>query len=150
MSLHSYSKCWLHLIWSTLGKEKIISNKEIQIKISKYLFEYSNSKNIFMRVNYVNPDHVHALIDLPTNYSIEEVMKLIKGSSSHWINDKRFTGSNFFWGRGYGVFSVSESNIPKVIKYIETQEEHHKMKTFASEYENFIKAYGLRYIKGEL
>lgn len=148
MSLHSYSKCWLHLIWSTLEKAKIFSNKEIQIRISKYLFEYSDSKNIFMRVNYVNPDHVHALIDLPTNYSIEEVMKLLKGSSSHWINDNKLTGGNFLWGRGYGVFSVSESNVPKVIKYIKSQEEHHTTKTFASEYEEFINAYGLHYIKG--
>ena len=148
MSLHSYSKCWLHLIWSTLEKEKILFDKEIQVKISKYLFEYSGSKNIFMQVNYVNPDHVHALIDLPTKYSIEEVMKLLKGSSSHWINDKKLISRNFFWGRGYGAFSVSESNLPKVIKYIEGQEEHHKKKTFASEYEAFIKAYGLHYFNG--
>jgi REP element-mobilizing transposase RayT len=99
-----------------------------------------------MRINYVNADHVHALIDMPTSYSIEEVMKLLKGSSSHWINDRKLLDRNIFWGRGYGAFSVSESNIPKVIAYIEGQEEHHKAKTFTAEYEDFIKAYGLHYI----
>jgi REP element-mobilizing transposase RayT len=138
MSLHSYSKCWLHLIWSTLEKEKIIHSREIQIKISKYLFEYSNSKNIFMKINYFNPNHIHALIDLPTNYSIAQVFKLLKGGSSHWINDKKLLSKNLHWGRGYGAFSVSESNLPKVIKYIEGRAEHHKKKTFASEYKAFI------------
>lgn len=100
-----------------------------------------------MKVNYVNSDHIHALIDLPTNYSIEDVMKLLKGGSSHWINENKFLYKNFIWGRGYGAFSVSESNLLKVINYIQGQEEHHKKKTYASEFEDFIKVYGLRYIK---
>ncbi len=147
MSLHSYSRCWLHLIWSTLNKERIISNKETQLKISKYLYDYSKSRNIFMRINHVNPDHVHVLIDLPTSYTMEEVMKLLKGSSSHWITENKLIERTFSWGRGYGAFSVSESNVTKVVKYIERQEEHHRKKAFAEEYEEFIKAYGLQFIK---
>lgn len=146
MSLHSYSKCWLHIIWSTLKKEKLLPKKEIRKQISNYLYEYSALKNIFMKKNYVNADHAHALIDLPTNYSIEEVMHLLKGSSSHWINQNDFLKTRFGWGRGYGAFSVSESNLGKVVNYIANQEEHHKRKTFQEEYEEFIKAYGMQYV----
>ena len=94
-----------------------------------------------MKVNYVNADHIHTIIDLPTKYSIEETVRLMKGGSSHWINKNRIIANNFSWGRGYGVFSVSQSNIQKVIKYINNQEEHHKKKSFMDEFKGYIKIY---------
>jgi REP element-mobilizing transposase RayT len=148
MSLHTYTKCWLHLIWNTLEKERTLTDKEVRKRISKHLYENSSAKKIYMKVNYVNPEHVHALIDLPTNYSIEEVLNLFKGESSHWINENKFLKGKFSWGRGYATFSISESNLDKVEKYIINQEEHHKKKSFAEEYNAFIKAYGLIYDKG--
>lgn len=147
MSIHSYSKCWLHLIWETLKREKYLVDRNVRKKISTYLYEYASSKNIFMKINFVNSDHTHSLIDLPTNYSIEEVMHLLKGSSSHWINQNNFLKTKFSWGRGYGAFSVSESNLEKVVNYIANQEEHHRTKTFEEEYKEFIKVYGLQYVK---
>ena len=98
-----------------------------------------------MKINSVNADHVHALLDLPTHQTIEEVAQLLKGSSSHWINKNRIIPGKFNWGRGYGVFSVSQSNVEKVVKYITRQEQHHKKKTFMEEYKEFIKAYGMAY-----
>lgn len=95
-----------------------------------------------MIINYVNAEHVHALIDLPTKYSIEETIKLFKGASSHWINQNRIVPARFSWGRGYGAFSVSHSNVNEVAKYIANQEEHHLRKTFAEEYEKFVRVYG--------
>ena len=97
-----------------------------------------------MKINYVNAEHVHALIDLPTKYSIEEIVKLFKGASSHWINQNRVVAAKFSWGRGYGAFSVLQSNVDHVSKYIASQEEHHRKKTFAEEYEKFVRAYGLQ------
>jgi len=143
MSLHSYSRCWLHLIWSTLDHQKIL-NKEARLKLTKYLYEYAKEKNIYMKINFVNAEHVHALIDLPTNFSIEEVMQLFKGSSSNWINKSDLMKLKFAWGRGYGAFSVSHSNLEKVCIYISNQESHHKIKTFQEEYDDFIKNYGLQ------
>lgn len=145
MSLHSYSKCWLHIVWSTLDRVKVLSTLEIRKKVSLYLFDYASTKNIYMKTNFVNSDHVHALIDLPTNYTIEEVLQLLKGSSSHWINQNGLIKEKFMWGRGYGVFSVSESNLTKVTNYIKMQEEHHKKKNFIEEYQEFIQAYGMKF-----
>jgi REP element-mobilizing transposase RayT len=98
-----------------------------------------------MKINFVNPDHTHALIDLPTSYSIEEVIKLLKGASSHWINANRIIPGKSGWGRGYGAFSVSHSNVGAVAKYIADQEAHHRKKTFAEELEAFVRAYGLQW-----
>ena len=85
-----------------------------------------------MKINFVNADHVHALIDLPTNLSIEELIQLLKGSSSHWVNANNILRGKFAWGRGYGGFSVSESNVKRVAEYIAGQEEHHRVRYASS------------------
>ena len=82
MAVHSYSRCWLHLIWGTLNREKLL-NTEAAARLSRYLTENADTKGVYMKINYVNADHVHALVNLPTNLSIEELIQLRKGSSSH-------------------------------------------------------------------
>ena len=144
MSLHSYSRCWLHLIWGTLNREKILP-KAAAARVSRFLTEYSKGKGFYMKINYVNADHVHALIDLPTGLSIEESMQLLKGSSSHWTNANNILPGKFAWGRGYGAFSVSESNVGHVCAYIAGQEEHHRVRGFAEEIKDFVDRHGLRW-----
>src|SRR6266436_1263796 len=144
MALHSYSRCWVHLIWGTLNREKVLS-KEAAARVSHYLHEYAETKSLYMKINYVNADHVHALIDLPTKHSIEEVAQLFKGSSSHWINANDVIPGKFAWGRGYGAFSVSQSNMSRVAKYIAGQQEHHRVRTFGEELKEFVARYGLQW-----
>jgi len=144
MSTHSYSRCWLHLIWETLRREPML-DKRVAAKASTNLTEYSRAKGIYMKINFFNADHTHALIDLPTNITIEQVVQLLKGGSSHWINEQKILRGKFAWGRGYGAFSVSQSDAERVAKYIAGQEEHHRQKTFADEYERFVQRYGLEW-----
>jgi REP element-mobilizing transposase RayT len=119
--------------------------KPAAAKASRFLTQYALEKSIYLRINYCNPDHVHALIDLPTSQSIEEVVKLFKGSSSHWINQNRLLRGRFSWGRGYGAFSVSHSHVDRVAAYIANQEDHHRKKSFDHEFEMFVKRYGLEW-----
>ena len=98
-----------------------------------------------MKINYVNADHVHALVDLPTSLSIEKLIQLLKGSSSHWVNSNNLITGKFAWGRGYGAFSVSESNVDQVARYIAQQEEHHRVRSFAEALKEFIDRHGLRW-----
>lgn len=142
MSHHSYSRCWLHLIWATLNRERMLT-PTAAAKVSSFLSQYAEENGIYMKINYVNPEHVHALIDLPTGKSTEDVVKLFKGASSHWINEKKLVNGKFAWGRGYGAFSVSQSGVEEVCAYIAGQKEHHRIKSFAEEYERFIEVYGL-------
>jgi putative transposase len=144
MSVHSYSRCWIHLIWGTLNREKLL-NKQAAARLSRYLTEYADTKGVYMKVNYVNADHVPTLVDLPTNLSIEELIQLLKGSSSHWVNANNLLAGKFGWGRGYGAFSVSESNVAQVAAYIAGQEQHHRVRTFAEELREFIERHGLHW-----
>jgi REP element-mobilizing transposase RayT len=113
--------------------------------VSKFIDGYALKNGIYLKINYVNPEHVHALIDLPTSKSIEEVVKLLKGSSSHDINEQRILRGRFSWGRGYGAFSVSHSDVGRVASYIANQERHHHKKTFGEEFKLFVKKYGLEW-----
>lgn len=142
MSQHSYSRCWIHLIWATLNRERML-DLHAAAKVSKFLSSYAEQKKIYSKINFVNSDHVHVLIDLPTGITIEETLKLFKGASSHWINENTIVRGKFLWGRGYGAFSVSQSDVSRVSKYIANQAEHHRTKPFAEEYERFVTVYGL-------
>jgi putative transposase len=142
MSLHSYSRVWLHLIWATLERRPLLF-KGAAARVSVYLSQYAAEKGIYMRINYVNPDHVHALVDLPTHLCIEDAMQLLKGGSSHWINESRLLPGKFGWGRGYGAFSVSQSGAAEVSKYIADQEEHHRKKSFGEELKLLVERYEL-------
>ena len=119
--------------------------KPAAAKVSRFLSNYSMEKGIYMKINYFNAEHVHTLIDLPTNKCIEEVIQLFKGSCSHWINDQKLLHGRFAWGRGYGAFSVSHSDVDRVAAYIAGQEEHHRKKSFSEEFELFVKKYGLEW-----
>lgn len=79
------------------------------------------------------------------NITIEQVAQLLKGSSSPWINEQKILCGKFAWGRGFGAFSVSQSDADRVAKYIAGQEEHYRQKTFADEYERFVQRYGLEW-----
>lgn len=141
MSVRSFSKLWLHLIWGTKNREKSLSDREFRKRISNHLLTYSKEKGIYMKANYVNSDHVHAVIDLPTNMTIEDVSHLLKGGTSYWINNN--CDYKFNWATGYAAFSVSESNLNKLVKYVLNQEEHHRNKSFTEEYDEFLRVYNL-------
>ena len=117
--------------------------KPAAAKASGWLSEYSIQKGVYMKINYFNADHVHSLVDLPTSKSIEEVVQLFKGSMAHKINEEKILRGKFSWGRGYGAFSVSHSDVGRVARYIAQQEEHHKKRTFSQEFELFVNKYGL-------
>jgi putative transposase len=130
------------LIWGTLNREKVL-NREPAERVSRFLNEYARNKDIYMKSNFVNTDHVHVLVDLPTSLSIEELAQLLKGSSSHWINENDLVPGKFAWGRGYAAFSVSESNVNQVTTYIAGQREHHRVRSFAEEFKEFANRHGL-------
>jgi putative transposase len=140
MSLHSFSVCWLHIVFATLNRDRII-HKDLRILLSNYFRDYSMEKNIYHRINFVNAEHVHLLIDLPTNLTIEDAVKLFKGSSSFWINKNNYVNGKFSWQRGYGAFAVSPTNVDIISAYIARQEEHHKTTTFQEEYEKLMRQF---------
>ena len=90
-------------------------------------------------------DHVHALFSLSRKYSISEVVKEVKRTSSGWIKDISPLQSKFHWQNGYGAFSVGQSQVEQVRRYIERQEQHHRRVSFQDEYRAVLKKYEIEY-----
>ena len=144
MSLHAYSRIRLHATWGTLERRPLLS-KSAATKVSAYLTQYATEKNIYMKINYVNPDHVHVLVNLPTDLTVADMMQLFKGSSSHWINQTNVIRGKFAWGRGDGAFSVSHSGVGEVARYVARQEEHHRKRNFSEELKLLVERHGLKW-----
>ena len=71
-------------------------------------------------------------------------MRLLKGESSHWINKNQMCRGKFHWQDEYFAVSVSESLVPKVRKYIDSQEEHHRVRPFSDEFDDFLERGGFK------
>jgi len=71
-------------------------------------------------------------------------MRLLKGESSHWINKNQICLGKFHWQDEYFAVSVSESLLPKVRKYIDSQEEHHRVRPFNEEFDDFLERGGFK------
>ena len=80
------------------------------------------------------PDHIHILIGYNINQLIPEIVEEIKTSTNKWIKEKKLSKFKFDWQKGYGAFTYSRSEIDNVVKYILSQEEHHKKRSFKEEY----------------
>ena len=90
-------------------------------------------------------DHIHALVLSPPTIAPCQIAQYLKGASSAWIHDEFPKLRNFRWQDGYGAFSVSNSRIGEVVKYIQNQREHHRTKSFQDEYREFLRANGIEF-----
>lgn len=140
---HSYNKIWIHAIWATKERAPLIY-KDIEFEIHKFISEQLREIGCPLRIINGMPDHIHCLFLLNSQKSISEVIKQIKGSSSHFINQNNLTEQKFSWQTGYAAYSVSESVVEKVFQYIKNQKAHHQKKTYQQEYDEFLKVYGLQ------
>jgi REP element-mobilizing transposase RayT len=94
-------------------------------------------------------DHAHLLVWLPPTLAIAEALRVLKANSSRWVHETQGRRA-FAWQAGYGAFSVSHSNTSAVVKYIQSQESHHRKISFQEEFLALLKknniAYDERYI----
>ena len=90
-------------------------------------------------------NHLHVFVGYKPHQLIPDLLQDIKGCSSKWINDRRLVAGRFQWQQGYGAFSYSHSHIDRVVKYIQNQEEHHKIWTFRKEYLQFLEQFNVPY-----
>ncbi|CAN5514923.1 hypothetical protein BH10PLA2_BH10PLA2_07310 [soil metagenome] len=90
-------------------------------------------------------DHVHMLVKLGRRTSIADLVEEIKTSSSGWIKSKGLAYQKFYWQLGYGAFSIGQSGVAEVLKYIADQKEHHRGKTIQEEYRGFLRKYEIEY-----
>ena len=139
---HSFSKIWIHAIWATKDRTPLISGK-CERQVHEYQFKQLQELGCPARIINGKPDHVHGLFLLNPQKSLAEIIKQVKGASSHYITQENLTTGKFAWQTGYAAFSVSESVLEKVHGYFQNQKEHHAKKTFAQEYAEFLTLHGL-------
>ncbi len=143
MNNHTYYACWVHLVWCTADRHPCFDESQSRA-VSKYLSNYAKSKRIAMRINFVNPDHVHAQIEMGASMSIDNVVKLLKGSSAHWINASKLTKTRFAWARGYAALTVSRGGVKGVTRYIAMQKTHHSQVSIEKELTVLAPGWSLR------
>ncbi len=140
----AYIKVWIHFVWTTKNYAPLLIKKEIRFDVFSHILNNARDKGIF--IDHINgyKEHVHCLVSLGVDQTMKEIMQLIKGESSHWINKNNLCHVNFNWQEEYFAVSVSESLVETVRKYIRNQEIHHHKKTWEEEYQELIKKFGFK------
>ncbi|HYG19185.1 MAG TPA: IS200/IS605 family transposase [Ohtaekwangia sp.] len=139
---HSHTKLWVHAVFATKNGDPLIS-PFLEARLNDFMFQCFTEMGCSLRIFNSVPDHAHMLFLQSPSRSLSEVIKNVKGSSSHWINQNDFIVEKFAWQTGYGAFSVSESQINRVYHYIANQKQHHQQVNFQDEYEYMIALHGL-------
>lgn len=121
----SFWRAYYHLVWATRNRRPLID-----AKLEPVLFSYLEKKAgefsvIIYAVNGVE-DHIHLVAAIPPRFAVAEVVKALKGGSSHYLNHYGHS-ADFEWQRGYGVFTLGERHLPDAIAYVLAQKEHHRV-----------------------
>jgi REP element-mobilizing transposase RayT len=105
-----YLRIWIHLIWSTKNREPVLA-REFRQQLFTHIRENARTKGIYL--DFINGyvEHVHTLISLGPDESIAKVAQLLKGESSHWINQQRLMPTKLEWQDEYVAVSVSNSMV---------------------------------------
>lgn len=143
----SWIRIWIHLVFSIKNREPYLSPKEKREKVIAHIKNNAKKKDIWLEEINGHKEHIHCLISLGKDQSISKISQLIKGESSKWINDEKLTKTKFYWQDDYWAVSVSESHLKDVKDYIRNQEDHHRIKSFTEEVDDFMKKYGWKYVK---
>ncbi len=137
-----FVKVMIHTVWGTKCHKPFFTG-DVKPLVIQHIKENARTKEIYIDTLNGHADHLHCLFGLNADMSLAKAIQLMKGEVSFWINKQKITQSNFEWGDEYFAVSVSESGLAKVRAYIQNQEDHHKKITFAEEYGQFLKAYGM-------
>ena len=138
----SYCNLLYHIVFATNGREPWLT-REIRSRTHQYLGGAIRKESGIALIVNGTADHVHILAKLRQDKAISKIVGELKANSSGWIS-RTFNGAaGFAWQEGYGVFTVSESQVPRVCRYIERQEEHHRTVLFLEEFKVLLKAHGL-------
>lgn len=138
----SYCNLLYHIVFSTKEREPWLT-AAIRPRVHQYLGGAIRIENGIALIINGTADHVHILAKLRQDKAISKLVGEVKANSSGWIARTFRHAAGFAWQEGYGAFTVSESQAPKVRHYIERQEEHHRSVSFLEELKVLLKAHGL-------
>ncbi len=127
-----FTRVIIHFVWSTKNREPVLEEK-LRERIFEHIRNNVRKKGIYIDTIGGYVDHVHALVFLMPKQTMANIALLLKGESSHWVNEQNLTLGYFQWQDEYFAVSVSESMLNKVRNYIHHQAEHHEHSTYTEE-----------------
>ncbi len=136
----SLSSILIHLVFSTKNREPLIT-PEIEKELHPYMAKiFRELKSPSLAIDGTS-DHLHILFSLGRVIKVADLVEEVKTESSKWIKTKGREFKSFHWQRGYGAFSIGQSNVVSLERYIYGQKQHHRRVTFQDEYRKFLEAY---------
>jgi len=141
---NTFTQIHIHAVFAVQNRTSLIQ-KSWEEQLYKYIITIIQKYGHKVLSIGGMSDHIHILFGFRPTQALSKLIQEVKRDSSEWINQQHFIYGRFSWQEGYGAFSYSKSHITDVAKYIETQEEHHKKKTFIDEYKKILKDFDLEY-----
>jgi REP element-mobilizing transposase RayT len=141
---NTYTQIHIHAIFAVQNRISLL-HPSWETRLHQYITGIIRKNDHKLLAINGNNDHVHILFGMRPVQSLSDLMKDIKGFSSHWINENHFVAGRFSWQEGYGAFSYSKSQLPSVINYIANQKAHHQTHTFIDEYIRFLNEFGIEF-----
>lgn len=119
----SVCKIYIHAAFTTKNKLPLIQ-ANIREKLYSCLYREFSSQSCQLFIVNGPTDHVHCLFCLNPQKSVSEIIKHVKGISSHHINSMQILPEPFAWQKGYTAISISEENLPRITRFIHQQERY--------------------------
>lgn len=140
----TYTKLLYHFVFSTKDREPSI-HQEIRDRLYGFIGGIIRQEGgVLLQAGGV-ADHIHLLASLKAEPSVAGVLRAVKSKSSGWVNSHLAPKERFQWQAGYAGFSVSESQVAKVQRYIQNQESHHRRVSFKEELIELLEKHGIEY-----
>jgi putative transposase len=139
---HTYSDNLVHVVFSTAERRRF--GLEKMARLHAYLGGIAKENGVHVVAIGGTEDHVHLLLELATTMAVAKAVQLMKGGSSKWFSEE-YPGTGFTWQEGFSVFSVSRSQVERVVAYIAGQAEHHRKRSFEEEFKAMLKQHGIQF-----
>jgi REP element-mobilizing transposase RayT len=140
----SYTNLLYHIVFSTKERRRLIT-PEYQMRLYDYVGGVLRSLGgISLELNGTE-DHIHILAKLRPDCALSDVLRDLKSNATGWMHEVFPSLKHFSWQRGYGAFTVSQSNVDEVRRYIGRQKEHHRRVSFRDEFIQFLNANDIQY-----
>ncbi len=121
---HTYTQLYVHFVWTTHARLPLIT-PEAEPNIHNIIASKTANFDCHLLAVGGMPDHMHVLVHFPPTLALSDLVKEMKGMSSHYMNHDGSTGDAFKWQSGYGAFTVSKRSVESVIDYVRNQKTRH-------------------------
>ena len=141
---HTFTRLLIHVIFSTAGRAAMVDDpirKDVHAYVGGIIRELGGTAIAIGGTE----DHLHALLQLGADLKVADCLRIAKTNSSRWVHEKWPERRDFAWQRGYAAFTVSASNPDAVIRYIGSQEEHHRRISFEDEFLALLRKHGVAF-----